>query len=616
MYNILFKMASNPTINYSNKSFIKSRQALISYIEEYYPSDLQDFNDSSIGIAFIELISVASDILNHSINVNFSETQLSNAQQRKNILEIGKNMGVKIPNTRSSVTLIDISVNLPAKGSTPDWDYAPVLQTDTSFTGAGRVFTLSQPLDFASGYSSFGLPNRKIIPNLIDSNGVIQNYTITKKEVVYNGLIKIFPVQITSSNSIPFLEVILPDVNVVDIEQIILMPGFNNSPTINDFYKEDITYYEVDWLLQNRIFVPDTARPDENGMKAGKWLKVDKKFIKEFTANGYCKLTFGGGNPDVNVFQQAINSNNFTGLDNYLQNTSLGVIPPVNSTLFIRYRIGGGANSNVGSNTINQIGNLNMTITGPDPKVVAQVKRSIVANNLIPALGGADSPSTEMIRNMISYNFAAQDRCITLGDYLGRISLMNGQFGAPFRYRSHLENNKVVIPILGIDENGKLNNSSNNLLKTNISDYLSQYRSLNDYVEVRDGKIYNLSILVKLYIDDFVPSQQIVLQVISVISDFFDIKNSDMGQDILLAQLVESINNVPGVLNILSYQIFNKVGGYYSLNEIEMAYKDEKTREIQLVNNSLYSNPDSMFEIKSPNSDIGIVCVKKNQLPY
>ena len=72
--------------------------------------------------------------------------------------------------------------------------------------------------------------------------------------------------------------------------------------------------------------------------------------------------------------------------------------------------------------------------------------------------------------------------------------------------------------------------------------------------------------------------------------------------------------NVPGVLNVISYKVYNKVGGGYSANAIEMAYSDEATRQIQLVNNTIYSATDAMFEIKNPRVDIRIFPKRRNQL--
>jgi hypothetical protein len=87
-----------------------------------------------------------------------------------------------------------------------------------------------------------------------------------------------------------------------------------------------------------------------------------------------------------------------------------------------------------------------------------------------------------------------------------------------------------------------------------------------------------------------------------------------MNQDIFIGTILEGINNVVGVINVISYKVYNKVGGQYSLNEIEQPYIDNTTREIELIDNTIYSSFDSMFEIKFPNSDISFSLKKRSNL--
>jgi len=69
---------------------------------------------------------------------------------------------------------------------------------------------------------------------------------------------------------------------------------------------------------------------------------------------------------------------------------------------------------------------------------------------------------------------------------------MPGKYGSPFRANAFKLNNKVIISILNIGADGKLLNTSNSLQKENISEYLSQYRMINDYIELRMEKYLTL----------------------------------------------------------------------------------------------------------------------------
>ena len=52
-------------------------------------------------------------------------------------------------------------------------------------------------------------------------------------------------------------------------------------------------------------------------------------------------------------------------LGSYLNNVSLGAVPKSNSTMFVKYRIGGGKNSNLGVNVITSVDDVEFNVSGP-----------------------------------------------------------------------------------------------------------------------------------------------------------------------------------------------------------------------------------------------------------
>ena len=70
-------------------------------------------------------------------------------------------------------------------------------------------------------------------------------------------------------------------------------------------------------------------------------LQLLGKFIKEFTDNNYCKLTFGSGTN--NDQEQLENIGNFgIKIGDFINTTALGEVLKPNTTLFVKYRVGGG----------------------------------------------------------------------------------------------------------------------------------------------------------------------------------------------------------------------------------------------------------------------------------
>lgn len=596
-------------INYFARNFADVRGELITYVKHFYPELYQDFNDASIGMMLLELNAAVSDMLSYHTDRMFNETQIDYAQERRSLLNIARTLGLKIPGKRSSITLVDFSVTVPVFGDTFDVRYAPIVKYGTQVAGAGQIFETLDDIDFSSPYSSGGIPNRLIIPN-INANNQIINYTLVKREIVSNGQSKIFKKIINSADAIPFLEVVLPDNNVVSIEQVITKEGTSlvTNPTTAEFMDNNIRWWEVDSLAEDKIFVDDPTRSTDNsGIKPGKWISINKKFVKEYTDTGFCKLTFGSGFSDQQNLQNYTQNQYVLQIANFFNTTALGEIPKPNTTLYVRYRVGGGSAANIGSNVINSLGFVDMFINGPNATINQSVRQSLRVNNPVPAFGGADEPSIDEIRWITKYNFASQNRAVTIKDYIATMFKMPGQYGVPFRMQVAENQNKVEFAILGLNAEGKLDNSSTNTLKENMATWLADYRMINDYVLIRDGKIINLSFDIDLYVDKAFNQGELVNNTINTVKNYFDVKKWQMGQNVYLAQLIEQINNVAGVLNVVDIKIYNEVDGRYSLNTTNQPYLNGGTKQIDLTDDfALFGEYDTMFEIKYPQSDVRV----------
>lgn len=595
-------------VNYSSRNFADIRTDLVNYVRQYYPDIFNDFNDASVGMMLLELNAAVGDMLSYNTDRMFAETQIDYAKEKKSLLSMARTFGLKIPGKRASATIVDLSVILPTFGDSFDLSYAPIIKAGSQVTGAGKVFELVNDVDFSSPFTIGGVPNRIIVPNF-NSNGTLINYTITKREMVTNGFTKVLKRVITTSDVRPFLEVILPEDNVIEISSVITLPGTNyiGEPAFDDFLDPDISWFEVDALAEDKVFIEDDTRiSDKSGVMPGKWISITRKFIREYTDLGFTKLIFGGGSQDINsLCDFDTNKALVNQIGNFINNMSLGVTPTANTTMFIKYRVGGGADTNLGPNTIKGLGIVNFEINGSNSNTNLLVKNSLKVNNLLPAIGGKDAPSVEEIRNMVRYNFSSQNRAVTIKDYQTRIAQMPGRYGSPFRCGIFEEQNKIAMYILGLDENGALTNQSTTTLKENMTNYLADYRMLNDYVQILDGRIINISFEIDLYIDKKAPQSQVIAQVINEVKNHFDINKYEMGENIYLSTLIEKINSIGGVLNLIGLRVFNKVGNGYSLNEIDQRYIDVATRQIDISeDNTLFGEPKSMYEIKYPSKDI------------
>jgi hypothetical protein len=596
-------------ISYTVRDFAAIRQELIDYTREFYPDVVSNFNDASIFSLFLDLNAAVTDNLHYHIDRSIQETVLEFAQQRSSLYNIARTYGLKLPGNRPSIAVCDITITVPVLGDKPNADYMGVLKAGSQFIGAGQTFENLNDIDFSSQYSSSGQLNQKVIPNLDQNNRTI-SYNITKREVLVNGITKVFKKVINPSDAVPFLSIFLPERNVLNVTSIIQKDGitYNNIPPDSDFISINGKWYEVSALADDMVFIPDPTKPtDKAGIKVGNYITTDNRFMTEYTPEGFIKLTFGGGNTSANdqlklFAQTGVNLR----LNDYQNNLGLGYIPKSNTTLFIQYRVGGGLESNVGVNTITTVGTVDLVVNGNSPEITNSVVSSIQCTNVTAAIGGANPPSIEEVRNFTTFNFSSQNRAVTINDYYSIIQKMPGQFGVPAKVGILEDNNKIKVLILSQDQNGKMTQSVPQTLKDNIATYLSNYRMMNDYISVDTAKVIDLAFEIFVSLNKTSSQNSIIADIIDKVNVYMDPQNRNLGQDVLISEIRRVVQGIEGVINVSDIKVFNRVGGKYSSSQTSQIYSDNNTKQIKLIDETINSTPSEFYQIRYPDTDIGI----------
>ena len=596
-------------ISYVTRDYQGIRQELINFTRTYYPDLIQNFNDASIFSALMDLNAAVTDNLQFNIDRSIQETVLQYAQQTSSIYNIARTYGLKIPGQRPSVALVDFSITVPPLGDNEDLSYCGILRRGSQVVGGGQIFETVYDIDFAAATGGDGFPNRIKIPNF-NENGRLLNYTIKKRETVVNGLTKVFKRVITSNDVKPFFELFLPEKNVLGITSVILKDGtqFTNIPSSQEFMTIDGRWYEVNALIEDKVFIEDPTKVSDNpGIKIGRYVTASNKFITEFTPEGFLKMTFGGGSQSADEQLSEFARNGYKlDLYKYSNNFALGSTLKANTTLFIQYRIGGGVSTNVGVNVINQIGTVNFSVNGASSSVNTSVVNSLGCTNVTAAIGGANTPTLEEVRNLVGYNFAAQNRAVTINDYESLIRTMPSQFGAPAKVSITEENNKIKIMMLSYDDSGMLTETISNTLKSNVANYISNYRMINDYISVESANVIDLGVLINIILDNTQNQGAVISSIVNVISNFFSSGNRQMGQNVNVSELRRNIQNQNGVISISTISFFNKVGGLYSSSQTSQRYINSVTKEIELISDTIFAEPSQTYQIRFPVKDINV----------
>ena len=676
-------MAENK-LSYLNRNFDDYRQSIIDITRQYYPDVFENLNDASVGAWLIDILSDIGDNLNYHIDRNVQETYLDSSKEFTSIQNIARTNGLRIPYKKAALVEIELSCRLPLyqQGSEGDGDmmadetYCPYVKRGTLFSNGTTTFELVHNVDFKEQFNEDGLSDRQIVPNR-DSNGTIISYTYKKLAIASASQTRVMKKIVSSNEITPFMEVMINDSNVLGVDSIIVKDGtnINTDPQFNEFFIDEETYndnsgkpvdrfFEVDNLIdqyrfgyviedgENGKYNPEWSEEevaeikDEQGavidtvvlrkIAKGKWKRLKNKFITEYTDDWKLKVIFGAGirNEYGEIPQDAKKFTQYQ-MSRMLANDYMGVLPKSESTMYILYRIGGGEISNIAAGTLTNIISLNIEIEGNSEdslcsEKIRDVRKSMAVTNTTPSYGGKNEPTTEEIRYMIKYNVSSQNRCVTLKDYISRISKIPAKFGCPFRHNAIEENNKIVIYTLGLDYEGHLTNFLSETVANNIKNYLSQYRMINDFVEIKSGKIINLAFRLTVYLDKSYDKSEVTKRIIDLVYDYMDIRKHLMGDDIFVGDLEKEISKLDGVINLVKMRIFNKVGEGYStdrstqqlvnVSDCDFEELDAYDRQIQNQNEinleksdyMLFSEADSMFEIKYKNRDIEVIVKTRN----
>ncbi len=591
-------------INYSKRDFASLKTEQINYIKQYYPDVVQNFNDASILSVFLDLNAAIADNLNFQIDRALQETVLDYAQERQSLFNIAKTYGLKLPSKSASVAVVEFTAQIPVFGDQEDKRYLPVIKAGTQVTNGENLFEVLYDIDFSSALNSAGKPDRTKRPIFV--NNKLSGYSITKTGIVIAGVSKIYSQVFTATQ--PFYKITLPENNVLSVEGIFHKFGTNfaTSPADSEFTTSSNKWYQVPSLAEDSVFIEDPNSPRVNGIAKGVYQQVDQRYIVEYTPNGFCQITFGAQtDTSFDILDDFMDNGGFS-LKSFLRNGSLGIAPIPNTTMYVKYRIGGGLNSNAGVGTINEVSGLRAVINGPDSAINTTVRASITVTNTTPAVGGSDEPSIEELRNYISYNFSAQNRAVTLNDYKVLMMSMPSTFGTPAKASVTQRQNKIEIGVLSYDNSGKITNQISSLLMENIANYLSRYRMINDYVVVKPAEIVDLGFEISVILEPGTQTEASA-RITKIISDEFTNDKVALGKNYSVGEIIKKVTQVDGVVNVNYIKAFNKTGVGYSNNTSKQSILDTATGELDLSNNYIIVDEYQLLNIRKPDTDIKVI---------
>lgn len=623
MANITKKTSKD--IKYLGRDFDSLKSGLVEFTKVYYPDTYNDFNEASPGMMFVELAAYVGDVLNYYVDSQFKETLLLHATERRNILSIASAMGYKPKISVPSQVDLDVYQLFPASGSAANvvHDLRYALKIPAGLRGrstAGNVeFLVQEDIDFS--VDNIYSPT-DISVYTVDNNNQ-PNYYLAKKTVkAISAQPETTDVEVSGTQK--FFKFQIEGANLIGIDSIIDADGN--------------TWYEVPYLAQDTIFEkvtntsyndPDAAVYSEESPYLLKLKRVPRRFVSRVTETGL-EVQFGSGvssSPDEELLAtpENIGLTLPTGKDDIDSSidpqapvfTGAYGIAPSNTTLTVTYLVGGGIAANVPSNTITEVVAINAN-TNNFPATTgvlnSNILNSVAINNPTAAVGGRSQETLDEIRQNTLAQFTSQNRAVTREDYIVRAYAMPNVYGSVAKVfitpdeqaniGTSEVNDTVANPlamnmyVLGYT-NQKQCTIANRAIKENLKTYLSQYRMLTDSINIRDAYIINIGVDFDVIALPSFNANEVILNCITLLKDFFDIDKWQIGQPIIYGDIYNLLLQATGVQTVTAVRIKN-------INDELLDYSNviydisEATR-----NGIIYPSLDpAIFEVKFPDNDI------------
>tara|TARA_B100001769_G_scaffold7156_1_gene5291 strand:+ start:2714 stop:4765 length:2052 start_codon:yes stop_codon:yes gene_type:complete len=662
-------------IKYLNKDFVDFRTNLIEFAKTYFPTTYNDFNESSPGMMFIEMASYIGDVLGYYIDDTFKESLITTAEDKENIFELARMMGYKPKVTSPSTTKLSVFQLIPSRRLTnpissgdlafePDTDYYLRVKEGMEVDADGIQFRTTELLDFADA------DGREITVYERDSDTNNPKFYLVKKYVdVISAEEKQIEITFGTTQD-EYARIDIPDNNVIGIYDV--RDGNNNK------------YYQVPYLGQEMVYVEysnseaqdkDLFQFRDSVASILKLIKTPRRFKVITNSNGSTTIQFGSGdggkNDELliptfkNVGLGLTNSIDKLGQSfdpsNFLLTKSYGQSPK-NTTMVVKYLVGGGVKANVQQNKIQRITKVSFDedLSAFDDgarNLYSTVKNSLAVDNEQPATGGRGAETLEEIRENAIANFGSQNRAVTSRDYQVRALSMPPKFGnitkafcaadgqlddnspgsilaSPSalnefsklvqdlqadgkntdkqikeQVSKFLSNKKsnvkeknnpfaVNLYVLGYDSNKKLT-SLNRAIKENLKTYLNEFRMLTDGVNLLDGFIINIGLDFEIRVYRDYNKREVLTNCITAIKDYFEIDKWTFNMPINISEVEMLIGNIEGVQSVVKTEFKNLCGGTSGYSP--NSYDITGATK----NKQIYPSLDpSIFEFKYPDRDI------------
>jgi hypothetical protein len=440
-----------PSIDYTARDYEQIRAALVKHVQNFFPNDWQDFNESNLGMCILELVAYVGDQLGFYLDRSVNEMFLPTVVQRANAVNLVNLLGYVPRSVSASVAPIQMTLDVAQTGTTTIpaystftdnagnvWEFLANVEIPANRTDTVAIQVTDENAATATIDTTYtlALANTNLVTNSFSIKvtiGGIQ-YTVTADT---DGVL-VLPFGgyglvdfVNGSVSLTFQAAGAPTVGSTFLctyqwsQPIRAYQGetkleqFESTGQINQTF----TIPTTPVLLSPRV-LDDTVTPDPNrfeiwvgdpgapfGTGTGTmWRRVDSLVTASTTEQVYSIELDDQDNVTI-VFGDNLNG-----------------AAPAAGTINVIFRQGGGSSGNVAT------GFINTTVTG----LIGLFATTVTVYNNEPSSGGANRESLDEIRVNAPAYFRTNDTATTEQDYDALALYVQSGLGSITRAKSRL----------------------------------------------------------------------------------------------------------------------------------------------------------------------------------
>lgn len=597
---------SSQQTKYLNLDFDEFKKDLKEAAKIYFPKTSKDMSEASSAMMMIENAAYIGEVLSFYIEDRFKNSNIHTAKDIDAIFTQARALGYPLRGPSAASGEQSFYLEVPAitgsyGGYIPDLSYALNFKNVQLQNSKGIVFETSDEVNFTKVNISSSSESRI---SRRDSGGYPTHFILKRKADVFAGKTVTEIVSVGAYK--PWLQVEISEQNVIEVISVQDSGGGNNR------------WFEVDYAAQEAIFegIQNLSSDSDDVEYSLKLKTVPKRFVRTINPKtGKTTLTFGPGKAteigspfvadpaDIAIDLRGKLNFTPTSIDpqNFLKTRTLG-LSPINTTLTIKCRVGGGIITNTAVNGLRDVIGKEYDLNGVnlDTTELNNTLGSFSTTNEEPLVNGLEAETPEEIKQNAAAYHAAQGRLVTKEDYIARCLSLPTKFGKVFRAYATISNEKqggVQVYIIVLNHLGQLSSPSDTLSK-NLKTYLGQFARMGQGIDILSGKIINIGVEYTVVVASGHNKTKVKLDTLKKVKDFFNIRNWQLNQPIIIDDIRMLIKNTEGVVSISDINIVNR-NNIVNENTYSSEIYDIKGNT---KNGIVFARQNGIFELKYPNS--------------